>query len=69
MGEMGFFTGEARSADIMAGEESLVLSISRACLEGLEASHPAVAREIHHYVIKSLAQRLRTANDENQLLL
>jgi SulP family sulfate permease len=69
VGEMGFFTGEARSADIMAGEESRVLGISRACLEGLEASHPAVAREIHHYVIKSLAQRLRTANDENQLLL
>lgn len=69
VGEMGFFTGEVRSADIIAGEESLVLGISREYLEGLEALHPAVAREIHCYVIKTLAQRLRSANDENQLLL
>lgn len=68
VGEMGFFTGEPRSADIVADEDTRVLCISRAYLLTLETSHPGIVREIHCYVIKTLAQRLRAANEENQLL-
>ena len=69
VGEMGFFSGEPRSADIVAEVDAEVLCITRECNARIENLHPELARAIHRHVINTLAQRLRSANDEIRLLL
>jgi len=69
VGEMGFYSGEPRSADIVAEKDTRVLCIVRERLAEIELAHPALARDIHRHVINSLAQRVRSSNDEIRLLL
>ena len=69
VGEMGFFSGEPRSADIVAEMDTEVLCLTRERVTEIEHSHPELARAIHRHVINTLAQRLRSANDEIRLLL
>jgi SulP family sulfate permease len=69
VGEMGFFSGEPRSADIAAEVETELLCITRECIARIENLHPELARAIQRHVINTLAQRLRSANDEIRLLL
>lgn len=69
VGEMGFYTGEPRSADIVADVDTVLLVLDRAALSALEAASPAAAQEFHRYVIYTLALRLRAANEEIRLLL
>jgi sulfate permease, SulP family len=69
VGEMGFFSGEQRSADVVAEVDSEVLCITHECNARIENQHPELARAIHRHVINTLAQRLRSANDEIRLLL
>lgn len=69
VGEMGFFSEELRSADVVAETDSEVLCITRERLTEMEARHPELARAIHRHVINTLAQRVRSANDEIRLLL
>ena len=54
MGEMGFFSGGARTADVYAARDSVVLEIHRAAFEKLTARVPDIQRAI----TRSLAQRL-----------
>ncbi|WP_414661898.1 SulP family inorganic anion transporter [Horticoccus sp. 23ND18S-11] len=69
VGEMGFFSGEPRSADIVAEKDAVVLCLTRERLAAIDAAHPALARAIQRHVIATLAQRLRSANDEIRELL
>lgn len=69
VGEMGFYSGEPRSADIVAEKPTCVLCLTRERMAEIENDHPALARAIHRHVINSLAQRIRSANDEIKLLL
>jgi SulP family sulfate permease len=69
VGEMGFFSGEQRSADVVAEVNSDVLCITHECNAQIENQHPELARAIHRHVINTLAQRLRSANDEIRMLL
>jgi SulP family sulfate permease len=69
VGEMGFYSGEPRSADIVAVQDTEVLRVSREGMAEIEAAHPALARSIHRHVINTLAQRLRCSNDEIRTLL
>lgn len=69
VGEMGFYSGEPRSADIMAVQDTEVLCLSRERMAEIEVAHPELARSIHRHVIKTLAQRLRSSNDEIRTLL
>lgn len=69
VGEMGFYSGESRSADIVAEKDTQVLCITREQLAEIEVAHPALARSIHRYVINILSQRLRCSNDEIRMLL
>lgn len=69
VGEMGFYSGEPRSADIIAVRDTELLVISREQMSGIEETHPALARSIHRHVINTLAQRLRCSNDEIRTLL
>jgi SulP family sulfate permease len=69
VGEMGFYSGEPRSADIVAEKDTRVLCITHERLANIEADHPALARAIHRHVINTLAQRVRLSNEEVRLLL
>ena len=63
IGEMGFYSGASRSADISADIESHMLVINRADFAQLETEQPALAGKIHRLVVNSLSARLRVANE------
>ncbi len=69
VGEMGFYTGEMRSTDVVADVDSVVLVLSRGRMLDFEREAPLAAQDFHRYVIYTLALRLRAANVEIQLLL
>jgi SulP family sulfate permease len=69
VGEMGFYSGEPRSADMVAEVDTEVLCITRECHAVIENQHPALARALHRHIINSLAQRVRSANEEIRLLV
>lgn len=69
VGEMGFYSGVPRSADIVAEKDTEVLCVSRERMAKIEVGHPALARSVHRHVINTLAQRLRCSNDEIRTLL
>jgi NTE family protein len=54
IGEIGFFTGEPRTASVVATRDSEVLEINRAQFDALAARIP----EIQHAVTRALAKRL-----------
>jgi SulP family sulfate permease len=63
IGEMGFYSGVARSANISADSETRLLFINREDFAHLEKEHPALAAKLHRLVVNTLASRLRVAND------
>jgi SulP family sulfate permease len=69
VGEMGFFSGEPRSADIVAEVASEVLCITRTRYAEIERLHPTLARDLTRHIINTLAQRVRSSNEEIRLLL
>ncbi len=62
VGEMGVFTGQVRSADVVATAESQVIIISKKGLDVFLESNPKEARQIFTNVIKVLAQHLKNNN-------
>jgi len=69
LGEMGFFGGAPRSADVTADVDSRLARLDREVMQQLESEHPALAARIHRFVISSLAARLRAANEELRNLI
>jgi len=69
VGEMGFFSGEPRSADVVAEVATEVLCITRERHTDIENLHPGLARALHRHIINTLSRRVRLANDEIRLLL
>lgn len=69
LGEMGFFDGTPRSADVTADVDSRLARLDRDIMHQLESEHPALAARIHRFVISSLAARLRAANEELRHLI
>jgi CRP/FNR family transcriptional regulator, cyclic AMP receptor protein len=57
-GEMALLDGEPRSADLVAGEDSSILSISRRQFSGLWRDNSKLAGKL----LTTLAQRLREAD-------
>lgn len=62
VGEMGLYTGEVRSADVVADEPTRALKFSVAQLAELERREPALAHKLHRFVVCGLAHRLAAAN-------
>lgn len=69
VGEMALYTSQPRSADVVADGECRVLKLSAATLARLEVESPAVAHQLHRFVVKLLSSRLISANDEVRALL
>lgn len=63
VGEMGFYDGAPRSADIIADVDTRVACLTLERLRSLELAQPERAAQFHRFVITTLAARLRTAND------
>jgi SulP family sulfate permease len=64
VGEMSFYSGSPRSADIVAEEDTETRCLTRERLDAIEKTQPEIGRALHRHVILTMAQRLRAANDE-----
>jgi SulP family sulfate permease len=69
VGEMGLYTGAARTADIVADEPARALKLSASHVNLLEQRAPDLANKLHRFVVRSLAQRLDAANAELRALI
>lgn len=58
VGEIGLYTAVPRTADVMAEIPSVVLRLSRASIERMEAEEPQLAAALHRWFAKTLAERL-----------
>jgi SulP family sulfate permease len=58
VGEIGLYTAAPRTADVMAEIPSVVLRLSRASIERMEAEEPQLAAALHRWFAKTLAERL-----------
>lgn len=58
VGEIALYTGVPRTADVVAETPSVVLRLSRASIERLEAEDPQTAAALHRWMATTLAGRL-----------
>jgi SulP family sulfate permease len=58
VGEIGLYTDVPRTADVVAETPSVVLRLSRASIERMEAEEPQLAGALHRWFAKTLAERL-----------
>ena len=58
VGEVALYTGVPRTADVVAEVPSVVLRLSRASIERLEAEEPETAAALHRWLATMLAERL-----------
>ncbi len=58
VGEIGFFLGGQRTADVLAEEESVLFRLTRKALAHLEETDPAAASLLRRFVATLLAERV-----------
>lgn len=58
VGEIALYTGVARTADVVAETPSVILRLSRASIERIEATEPELAAELHRWLAGTLSERL-----------
>jgi SulP family sulfate permease len=58
VGEVALYTGDTRTADVVAEAPSVVLRLSRASIERMEAEEPELAATLHRWFATTLAERL-----------
>ena len=58
VGEIALYTGAPRTADVVAETPSVVLRLSRASIERIEAEEPETAAALHRWLARMLAHRL-----------
>jgi sulfate permease, SulP family len=58
VGEIALYTGVPRTADVVAEESSVVLRLSRASIERMEAEEPELAAALHRWLATTLSERL-----------
>jgi SulP family sulfate permease len=58
VGEIAMYLGQPRTADVVAETPCVVLRLSRASIEHLEAEEPELAAALHHRLAQDLAERL-----------
>ncbi|RXZ33823.1 STAS domain-containing protein [Oxalobacteraceae bacterium CAVE-383] len=67
VGEMSLYTGDRRTADVIADDHTRVYKLSIALLRQLELDDPAVMVKLHSYVVKVVANRLKLTNEAYRL--
>jgi SulP family sulfate permease len=58
VGEIAMYTGVPRTADVVAETSSVVLRLSRASIEQMEAAEPELAAALHRWLARTLSERL-----------
>jgi SulP family sulfate permease len=58
VGEVAMYTGVPRTADVVTEMPSVVLRLSKASIERLEAEEPELAAALHRWLASTLAERL-----------
>jgi CRP-like cAMP-binding protein len=58
VGEIGFYLGQARTADVISDERGTVYRLSLERLKDLESTNPEVASVLHQAVVHLLAERV-----------
>jgi SulP family sulfate permease len=61
VGEVALYTGVQRAADVVAETPSVVLRLSRASIEQMEAADPELAAALHRWLARTVAERLSDA--------
>jgi SulP family sulfate permease len=69
VGEIALYTGVPRTADVVAETPSVVLGLSRASIERLEADEPETAAALHRWLATTLAVRLTDSQRAYSALL
>lgn len=62
VGELAFYTGEARAASITAVTQSSAYVLPKCALARLRADHPDLAGRLDHMVIQKLSNALTRTN-------
>ena len=62
IGEMAYYSGKGRSADIIASAPSVVLRIDMTRFEDLERENPEIALSFHKTIASGMARRLNRTN-------
>lgn len=63
VGELSFFDGRPRSAEVVASTDAEVIRLSPTSFDSLSAAHPALGRRILLDLARVIAGRLRAANE------
>jgi SulP family sulfate permease len=58
VGEVALYSGVPRTADVVAETPCVVLRLSRASIEQMEATEPELAAALHRWLARTLAERL-----------
>lgn len=58
VGELGFYLGTSRSAEVVVDSVSVVYKLTQAALTGMEAEAPDAASEFHRLIIRLLSERV-----------
>jgi sulfate permease, SulP family len=58
VGEIGFYLGQPRGADVIADEPSVVYRLSAEALQRMERQDPALASVLHQWIVRLLAGRV-----------
>jgi SulP family sulfate permease len=69
VGEMALYSGQPRSADVVAETPCRAYRLSAERFARLEREDPAVVIQFHSFVVKLLAKRLSAASEEIRALL
>jgi SulP family sulfate permease len=69
VGEVALYSGVPRTADVIAEEPSVVLELTRASIERLEAEEPETAAALHRWLATTLSVRLTDAQRAYSALL
>jgi SulP family sulfate permease len=67
VGEMSLYTGQKRTADVRTDSPTRVHKLSLQQLRELEVDEPAVAMQLHNYVVSMLASRLAVTSEAYRL--
>jgi sulfate permease, SulP family len=63
VGDIAFYTGQRRTADVVVDEDSTLMRVSAADLRRIEETNGALASQIHRLFAKTLAEKLILANN------
>ena len=58
VGEIGFYSGEARTASVVADEPGTVYKLTRQALDRMAQEDPALAADFHRLIVRLLADRV-----------